>query len=144
MNSSNQKLEGQSVRRQACAIPYRRRAGQLEFCLITTSEGRWSFPKGVIEPSEYVAQAALKEAFEEAGLHGSITAESLGSYRIEKDGLIVPVTMVLMHVLRCDDDWQEADLRQRRWPPLQDAQAALDRNELCDLLRLAAARSGPG
>ena len=48
---------------QACALPYRREDGTIEFCLITTRhKARWSFPKGSVEKGESPSDAALREA----------------------------------------------------------------------------------
>lgn len=63
---------------QACAIPFRSVARQLEFCLITSSSGRWLFPKGFIDPGETFVEAALKEAAEEAGVHGRVLGDPVG------------------------------------------------------------------
>jgi 8-oxo-dGTP pyrophosphatase MutT (NUDIX family) len=67
----------------AAAVPVRRRdAGGLEFLLVQTSQGgRWTFPKGRIEPGETPSAAAAREAAEEAGVEGEISPEPLGVYR---------------------------------------------------------------
>ena len=52
---------------QASVIPFQRRNGQIEFCLITTRKRNWIFPKGIIDPGETMEQTAAKEALEEAG-----------------------------------------------------------------------------
>jgi 8-oxo-dGTP pyrophosphatase MutT (NUDIX family) len=45
--------------KQACAIPFRVAAGRLELCLVTSIRaGRWSFPKGDIDPGETAGRAA--------------------------------------------------------------------------------------
>ena len=60
----------------------RRDAGGLEFLLVRTSQGdRWTFPKGRIEAGETPSAAAAREAAEEAGVSGKISAEPLGVYR---------------------------------------------------------------
>lgn len=123
--------------RQACAIPYRRRDGQLEFCLITSSSGRWGFPKGLIDPGESIDEAALKEAFEEAGLHGRIKGKPLGSYALEKNGSTVPVAVVLMKVSRCDEHWEEEDRRKRKWVAADDVLSLIAQPPQREMLRLA-------
>ena len=76
---------------QASAIPYRRRDGCVEFCLITTiKRRRWAFPKGIIDPGETPVETALKEAEEEAGLHGRVDDEPLGRYKYAKWGTTQP------------------------------------------------------
>ena len=72
---------------QACVVPYRRRDERIEFCLITSlKKKRWIFPKGIVDPGETVEEAALKEAFEEAGLHGRILGDPIGKYEDSKWG----------------------------------------------------------
>ena len=57
---------------QASAVPFRRRGDELELCLITSSAGRWIFPKGVIDPGQSPAEAALAERqLEELGVEAS-------------------------------------------------------------------------
>jgi len=57
---------------QVAAVCYRVRRGDLEFLLVRTNSGHWTFPKGNTEPGLTHAQAAALEAFEEAGVHGRI------------------------------------------------------------------------
>ena len=100
---------------QASAIPFRRRDGDLEFCLITSmSKRQWCFPKGIIDPGETPAETALKEAAEEAGLRGCIVGDALGEYEYGKWGRVLRVVVLLMEVHHADDDWPEAEHRQRR------------------------------
>lgn len=119
---------------QACALPFRRVRGRVEFCLITTSQGRWNYPKGVVDPGETHEQAALKEAFEEAGLHGRILGQPLGSYSLAKFGRTWEVTALLMQVHQCDPSWQEQHMRQRRWVGAQEARRLLTQRHLHNLL----------
>ena len=67
----------------AAAVPVRRSdAGGLEFLLVRTSNGeRWTFPKGRVERGESMAEAAAREACEEAGVTGTVGSEPLGVYR---------------------------------------------------------------
>jgi 8-oxo-dGTP pyrophosphatase MutT (NUDIX family) len=125
---------------QATAIPFRRRRGRLEFCLITTRRGKWIFPKGIVDPGETREQAALKEAFEEAGLHGHIVGPPVGSYPLAKFGKEFEVIAMLMEVTQCDAHWMEQQMRRRRWVSTQDAFQLLEQPELHDLLHQAIAR----
>jgi ADP-ribose pyrophosphatase YjhB (NUDIX family) len=58
----------------------------LEFLLVETRGGRWTFPKGNAEPGLTSAQAAALEAFEEAGVHGRIEELSFATYVQRKRG----------------------------------------------------------
>ncbi len=125
---------------QACAVPFRANAGHVEFCLITSSAGRWMFPKGFVEPGETFAEAALKEALEEAGLHGHVVGDPIGYYEIEKKGRSRTVIALLMEVFQSDAIWDEVDVRQRQWVTLDEAHGLIALPELCELLESAHAR----
>ena len=102
--------------RQAGAIPFRREADHLSFCLITTSDGaKWGFPKGIIERGDTPPTTALKEAREEAGLSGRIVGGPIGWFRQTKWGETFAVEVYLMEVERVDDIWDERTMRRRRW-----------------------------
>lgn len=107
---------------QACAVPFRLHETSLEFCLITSiGKRRWGFPKGIVEPNETDAQAALKEALEEAGIEGRILGEPLHEYADHKWDMELRVVCFLMEVETVHEAWQEADLRRRRWASADDA-----------------------
>ena len=65
---------------QVAAVCYRIRNGAIEFLLVQTGGGRWTFPKGSAEPGLTTAQAAALEAFEEAGVHGRMEQAAFGRY----------------------------------------------------------------
>ena len=130
---------------QACVVPYRKRDDQIEFCLITSlKRKRWIFPKGIIEHSDTQEEAALKEALEEAGLRGRIFGEPLGSYEDSKWGALLDVTVLLMQVDHCEDDWQEAGMRQRRWVHPSVALQIVSRPALKRMLKAAIDRFASG
>jgi phosphohistidine phosphatase len=65
---------------QVAAVCYRMRRGEIEFLLVRTNSGHWTFPKGSAEPGLTHAQAAALEAFEEAGVHGRMEEASFTHY----------------------------------------------------------------
>jgi len=65
---------------QVAAVCYRVGSRGIEFLLVQTRGGRWTFPKGSTEPGLTHAQAAALEAFEEAGVHGRIEEASFARY----------------------------------------------------------------
>jgi len=65
---------------QVAAVCYRVSANGIEFLLVQTRSGRWTFPKGGVEPGLTHAQAAALEAFEEAGVHGRMEESSFARY----------------------------------------------------------------
>jgi 8-oxo-dGTP pyrophosphatase MutT (NUDIX family) len=71
---------------QVAAVCYRVRNNGIEFLLVQTRKGRWTFPKGSTEPGLTHAQAAALEAFEEAGVHGRMEEASFARYVRRKRG----------------------------------------------------------
>jgi len=57
---------------QVAAVCYRRRSASVEFLLVNTNGGKWTFPKGDPHPAMSHSQAAEREAWEEAGVRGHI------------------------------------------------------------------------
>jgi 8-oxo-dGTP pyrophosphatase MutT (NUDIX family) len=126
---------------KACAVPFRRRDGRLEFCVISSrrNRSRWSFPKGSVEPDETVPEAALKEAHEEAGVRGRLVGEPLGDYELVKYAQRLRVAVYLLEVTEEDDVWLESSERDRRWVTPQQASALL-KSEHRRFLQLALRR----
>ncbi len=111
------------VRRQYAALPFRLdEIGYPEILLVTTRDtGRWIVPKGWPIAALSPRQVAAREAYEEAGLIGTmLDATSFGSYQYNKilaAGTAVPceVKVFAMQVERQDANWPERQERQTRW-----------------------------
>jgi 8-oxo-dGTP pyrophosphatase MutT (NUDIX family) len=131
---------GISTIHQACAVPFRRRKRKVEFCVITSSRGRWLFPKGCIGQGASVTETALKEAYEEAGLHGRIIGDPLGCYVIARNGDQLSITALLMEVENTDRRWPEGASRRRRWVTPGKARRVLSQSQLTEILDAAVAR----
>ncbi len=71
---------------QVAAVAYRERLGEPEFLLVRTGSGRWTFPKGNVEPSLGARDSALREAIEEAGARGKIGHFPFCAYLASKRG----------------------------------------------------------
>jgi len=69
---------------QVAAVCYRASHAGIEFLLVQTGGGRWTFPKGNAEPGLSGAQSAALEAFEEAGVHGRIEESAFARYTFHK------------------------------------------------------------
>jgi 8-oxo-dGTP pyrophosphatase MutT (NUDIX family) len=121
------RLTRPAARRIVDAVPVRpRAAGGLEFLVVRTSNGeRWTFPKGGCERGETLAQAAAREAAEEAGAAGRIGAEPIAEYRYGDD----LVSAFVLEVER--DDLPAEPARDPAWLGFEAARS-----------RLAAGRSG--
>jgi 8-oxo-dGTP pyrophosphatase MutT (NUDIX family) len=118
--------------RQASVIPIRN--GRV--CLVRSSSGkRWVVPKGHIESGQTAGETALQEAWEEAGLVGSLRPEPCGSYLYEKERMLHHVIVFLMNVTKVAARWPESDWRQRRWVDPSRALAHLQHLGLRKLMR---------
>ncbi len=100
---------------QVAAVCYRRAGNSIQFLLVRTGAGRWSFPKGHHEPRLSLSAAAAREALEEAGAIGIIAPRHFACYRHKKRSLRseVIVRAYLLEVLRTIEP-PEAD-RDPRW-----------------------------
>ena len=63
------------------AVCYRVRRGEPEFLLVRTRSGHWTFPKGGVDQDATTADAAAREAYEEAGVRGRVEGLPFISYR---------------------------------------------------------------
>lgn len=108
--------------------------------LLITSRGtgRWIIPKGWPMPGRTLAEAALQEAWEEAGVCAD-GGEELGSYHYDKEqdrGFAVPVEVraFLIRVRSLADDYPERGERARRWFSPGQAAGLVAEPELAALL----------
>jgi 8-oxo-dGTP pyrophosphatase MutT (NUDIX family) len=128
--------------RQIGALPVRRTSdGSLEVLLVTTRETRrWVIPKGWPWPNTADHLAAAGEAYEEAGVVGQASTQSIGSYVYGKrrsGGVVVPlrVTVYRVDVEEELETWPEQQERQRAWFSVTDAAAAVQEADLSALIR---------
>ena len=107
---------------QSAALPFRVSAvRQLEILLITSrNRGRWIIPKGGVEPNLTPHASAAKEAWEEAGVRGAISAMEIGSYwhqKIATNGAVKQLQVVVypLAVDYVSDQWDDMTIRRRNW-----------------------------
>jgi 8-oxo-dGTP pyrophosphatase MutT (NUDIX family) len=118
--------------RQAAAIPVS--GGRV--CLVTSRSGRrWVIPKGLIDPGHTAAEAALVEAWEEAGLVGTLDPAPVGSYVYRKFDRDHHVVVFRMTVTAVKDAWPEAGVRRRAWVSAAEAIDRVEEPGLLDILR---------
>ncbi len=126
---------------QSSVIPYRVHAGRTEILLVSSSKQKhWVVPKGIVEPGCSAQDSAAKEALEEAGVEGRVTAPPLGKYRYEKWGATCTVDVFPMEVTRliAEDDWEESH-RGREWVSVDIAMERLRQEELKPMVEELAA-----
>jgi 8-oxo-dGTP pyrophosphatase MutT (NUDIX family) len=137
---------------QVAAICYRIGKRGIEFLLVRTRGGRWTFPKGSVESGLTHAQAAALEAFEEAGVHGRIEEAAFARYVRVKPGrdrvasdIEIIINAHLCEVSRLaapeekdrEPTWYSAEKAKRR---LRDERAADYGDDLARIVDRAVAR----
>lgn len=132
---------------QTGALPCRRKKKGVEVLLVTGRRSRrWTIPKGWPMPGKSLSEAAAQEAFEEAGVRGTIDPEPVGSFRHTKTNLAVgdlDVT-ILVHPMWVEDElpkWPELGQRKRKWFKPEEAAQRVDSEELGALIMQSAERA---
>lgn len=127
---------------QVGALCYRDRDGAREVLLVSSrGTGRWIIPKGWPIDGKDAPEAALQEAWEEAGVRqGQITGQAVGTYDYDKElktGLPVRVeTLVFpVRVKHLADTYPESAERRRKWVSPAAAANMVNEPQLQDILR---------
>lgn len=108
--------------RQSSVVPYRMVEGRIEIMMITSiRRRRWIIPKGAVEPSMTPQDSAAKEAFEEAGIKGTVAQQPIGRYHYKKWSNICRCDVYAMKVETILETWQEQEEREREWIEAKDA-----------------------
>jgi 8-oxo-dGTP pyrophosphatase MutT (NUDIX family) len=128
-------------RRQVAALPFRYNTqGSPEVLIITSREtGRFVLPKGWPVKGLSDAQAAAKEAWEEAGLKGKIGRKPIGKYqywkRLPNHSRRIKVDVYLMEVSRQLETWREKQCRRTAWLSPASAALLVDEPKLMSLIQ---------
>jgi 8-oxo-dGTP pyrophosphatase MutT (NUDIX family) len=127
-------------------VCYRIRRGEPEFLLVRTRNGHWTFPKGGVDQDPSAAEAAAREAYEEAGVKGSVEPLPFISYRhckprrIRSRKHVVTVHAHLCEVKRLvspleayrDPRWFRAEEAKRRLQKFRSSEFALEVTNVID------------
>ena len=126
---------------QTGALPWRLTANKgIEVLLVTGRRSRrWSIPKGWPMPGKSLAEAAAQEAFEEAGVLGTVNPKPIGTFRHIKQLLAIGQVEVsiVVHPLWVDrqfEEWPEVGQRRRKWFRPNEAADRVDSRELGELI----------
>ena len=122
-SARKQSLRTPKVRLQYGALPYRKsKAGGVEVLLVTSRETkRWIIPKGWPITGLSPSKAAAREAYEEAGVRGTIRTKPIGRYAYSKmlneRTIAIPcqVRVFALRVRRQRKTWPESRQREARW-----------------------------
>ena len=92
-------------------------------------EGVWALPKGNLDPGEKPDETALREVYEETGVHGHLV-EKLGDvkYTYTRRGGVRVFKIVSFYLLRAGrgrigdiEELMRIEVAEARWLPLDDA-----------------------
>lgn len=129
-------------RRQVAAIVHRSGAGGLEILLVTSRDtGRWIIPKGWRQKGRSRSKSALREAYEEAGIRGTVHKKALGSFVYEKwldkKGIAFDclVDVFAVEFRKQDATWPEKSERRLAWLSPGSAARRVSEPELKGILR---------
>lgn len=129
------------ARLQVAALCLRHTAdGTLVLMITSRGTGRWILPKGWPDAALGPARAALREAWEEAGVRGSVAADPVGHYHAVKvlsSGVAQPciVSVHPVSVTALEDTFPEAAQRRRAWMTPEQAAQVVEEDGLRALLR---------
>ncbi len=122
---------------QVAALCHRGDGDDRQFLLITSrGTGRWIIPKGWPIRGMKSNEAALQEAWEEAGVRsGDVSAKPIGTYTYEKKqdtGWTIPVETLVFSIDVRDmaDTFPEDSERTRKWVTAAEAAEMVDEDEL--------------
>ncbi|HSF65359.1 MAG TPA: NUDIX hydrolase [Paracoccaceae bacterium] len=130
-------------RTQCGALCWRHAEGEVQVLLVTSRDtGRWVIPKGWPIDGLDMAGAALREAWEEAGVRGAVDPAPLGWYSYDKvlrrgpSGTAVPCIVAVhpLQVTQQENRFPEAKERRRMWFGLAEAATRVDEPELSALI----------
>lgn len=129
-------------RLQVAALCHRENGYGKEYLLVTSRDtGRWIIPKGWPIRGLKSNEAALQEAWEEAGVRNSTaTSDPVGKYTYNKrkpSGLEIPVETLVYAVAveELCEDYPEAHQRTRKWVNADDAIEMVNEVELKSIFR---------
>lgn len=126
---------------QSGVIPYRLSDNGTEIMLITAKSFNqgWIIPKGKLEPDMTPAYSAAKEAYEEAGILGDVSQESIGSYCYVKsrNNLSHQVHLYPFEITKIlpEANWLERKQRQRQLVGSEEAFSMICLPQLTEVLR---------
>jgi 8-oxo-dGTP pyrophosphatase MutT (NUDIX family) len=134
---------------QAGVIAYRVVDGKIQVLLVTSREtARWIIPKGNIAAGSTPAQAAKREALEEAGVKGVITTSfPLGMYTYFKklpsgESRAATVEVYLLRVTKHLKKWAEKRQRKLAWVATTEAVRIIEEPGVVPLLKRLAEFEG--
>lgn len=130
-----QKKKPLYIYKQSAVIPFIRDGENLWLMLITARNGkRWIIPKGGIEKNMTPSSSAAKEAFEEAGVEGSVYPFPVGEYRYKKRNATYQVQVFLFEIDKILPEWSESEFRKRKLILIEDTEKFIKNSDLKNII----------
>lgn len=129
------------VRTQFGAMCWRKKDGEVQILLITSRRSRrWIIPKGWPVDMATPVEAAMAEAWEEAGVEGKASPLCLGIYSYSKEldpGETLPCVVAVfpVHVKNLKRNYPEKTDRRRKWFSQKKAAKLVAEPELATILQ---------
>lgn len=129
------------VRTQFGGLCWRSSGDKIEFLLITSRRRkRWIIPKGWPADGATPADAAMTEAWEEAGVVGKVFPVCLGIYSYAKDlseneAMPCVVAVFPIRVSKLSSNYPEKSERRRKWFSRKKAAKLVDEPELATMIK---------
>lgn len=121
-------------------LPFDIRSGDMALLFVTSqTRGRWILPKGWIKKNESHEAACEREAFEEAGVHGTVLSDfpitTVISRQTDQGLEDIVVTYYPLLVHEQTSKWPERKKRERHWVLFKDAKKIVHREDFFDLIQ---------
>ena len=117
-------------------IPFRGTGNEnIEFLIVSTKNGNWGLPKGNLMKKLGSKGTALQEAYEEAGIIGSVVDQKISAK--VKGKIMAFYPMEVKNELAV---WPESEWRQRKWIYSNEAKDYLNHGSLRSILEETSAK----
>ena len=117
-------------------IPFRGTGNEnIEFLIVSTKNGNWGLPKGNLMKKLGSKGTALQEAYEEAGIIGSVVDQKISAK--VKGKIMAFYPMEVKNELAV---WPESEWRQRKWIRSNEAKDYLNHGSLRSILEETSAK----
>jgi len=119
------------------AVIYIANANKYEFLIISDrTDGHWGFPKGHVEKNETEKETALREVYEETGLHVDLHNDF--RVRIEyltKKDMMKEVIFFSAEIIYHEVNIQLSEIRDYKWASIEEAEQLLSYESSKDVLK---------
>jgi ADP-ribose pyrophosphatase YjhB (NUDIX family) len=133
-------VDGNPILESGALACRRLKNGELSILMMSKRRsGKWGIPKGRLNGRLTFGEVAAKEAFEEAGIKGCVSPNSIGMFRVKKrsrsrqQSQVVEVWVYLMEVTDTERHWPEKGKREIRWVSCETAARQLREPILADI-----------